>query len=46
MGVPVRVADEPLDCVVNGTAKCVDEFAGLHGLLTGAKEQPRKTVRL
>ncbi|MFE0189114.1 rod shape-determining protein [Streptomyces sp. NPDC059008] len=46
MGVPVTVADEPLDCVVNGTAKCVDEFATLHGLLTGAKEQPRKTVRL
>ncbi|MFD5396383.1 rod shape-determining protein [Streptomyces sp. NPDC127097] len=46
MGVPVRVADEPLDCVVNGTAKCVDEFASLHGLLTGAKQQPRKTVRL
>ncbi|MGW2007652.1 rod shape-determining protein MreB [Streptomyces nigrescens] len=46
MGVPVRVADDPLDCVVNGTAKCVDEFASLHGLLTGAKEQPRRTVRL
>ncbi|MGW1372691.1 rod shape-determining protein MreB [Streptomyces sp. NPDC002446] len=46
MGVPVTVADEPLDCVVNGTAKCVDEFATLHGLLTGAKEQPRKAVRL
>ncbi|GAU68117.1 putative rod shape-determining protein [Streptomyces sp. NBRC 110611] len=46
MGVPVSVADEPLDCVVNGTAKCVDEFATLHGLLTGAKEQPRKSVRL
>lgn len=40
------VADDPLDCVVNGTAKCVDEFATLHGLLTGAKEQPRRTVRL
>ncbi|MEV6566277.1 rod shape-determining protein [Streptomyces kronopolitis] len=46
MGVPVTVADEPLDCVVNGTAKCVDEFASLHGLLTGAKQQPRKSVRL
>ncbi|MEU7178419.1 rod shape-determining protein MreB [Streptomyces celluloflavus] len=46
MGVPVRVADQPLDCVVNGTAKCVDEFASLHGLLTGAKDQPRRTVRL
>ncbi|MFF2808593.1 rod shape-determining protein [Streptomyces sp. NPDC058000] len=46
MGVPVMVADAPLDCVVNGTAKCVDEFATLHGLLTGAKEQPRKSVRL
>ncbi|MGW7576303.1 rod shape-determining protein MreB [Streptomyces sp. NPDC054765] len=46
MGVPVVVADQPLDCVVNGTAKCVDEFATLHGLLTGAKEQPRRTVRL
>ncbi|MFJ6749892.1 MULTISPECIES: rod shape-determining protein [unclassified Streptomyces] len=46
MGVPVTVADQPLDCVVNGTAKCVDEFASLHGLLTGAKEQPRRTVRL
>ncbi|MFE1175749.1 rod shape-determining protein [Streptomyces sp. NPDC058773] len=46
MGVPVRVADQPLDCVVNGTAKCVDEFASLHGLLTGAKEQPRRAVRL
>ncbi|MDT0460808.1 rod shape-determining protein [Streptomyces sp. DSM 41527] len=46
MGVPVTVADDPLDCVVNGTAKCVDEFANLHGLLTGAKEQPRRTVRL
>ncbi|MYT28187.1 MULTISPECIES: rod shape-determining protein [unclassified Streptomyces] len=46
MGVPVVVAEAPLDCVVNGTAKCVDEFATLHGLLTGAKEQPRKTVRL
>ncbi|PNE42385.1 MULTISPECIES: rod shape-determining protein [Streptomyces] len=46
MGVPVVVADAPLDCVVNGTAKCVDEFATLHGLLTGAKEQPRKNVRL
>ncbi|MFF8311230.1 rod shape-determining protein [Streptomyces lydicus] len=46
MGVPVRIADDPLDCVVNGTAKCVDEFATLHGLLTGAKEQPRRTVRL
>ncbi|MGG2462973.1 rod shape-determining protein [Streptomyces sp. RGM 3693] len=46
MGVPVTVADAPLDCVVNGTAKCVDEFATLHGLLTGAKEQPRKSVRL
>ncbi|WP_438487904.1 rod shape-determining protein [Streptomyces sp. S186] len=46
MGVPVVVAEDPLDCVVNGTAKCVDEFATLHGLLTGAKEQPRKTVRL
>ncbi|MFG2527954.1 rod shape-determining protein [Streptomyces sp. NPDC048516] len=46
MGVPVTVADQPLDCVVNGTAKCVDEFASLHGVLTGAKEQPRRTVRL
>ncbi|MET7797039.1 rod shape-determining protein [Streptomyces decoyicus] len=46
MGVPVMVADQPLDCVVNGTAKCVDEFATLHGLLTGAKERPRRTVRL
>ncbi|MFB7636643.1 rod shape-determining protein [Streptomyces sp. NPDC056149] len=46
MGVPVMVADDPLDCVVNGTAKCVDEFATLHGLLTGAKEQPRRAVRL
>ncbi|MEU7634719.1 MULTISPECIES: rod shape-determining protein [unclassified Streptomyces] len=46
MGVPVTVADAPLDCVVNGTAKCVDEFATLHGLLTGAKEQPRRAVRL
>ncbi|MFI9046579.1 rod shape-determining protein [Streptomyces sp. NPDC053427] len=46
MGVPVTVADQPLDCVVNGTAKCVDEFASLHGLLTGAKERPRKAVRL
>ncbi|MEU5207700.1 rod shape-determining protein [Streptomyces sp. NPDC020742] len=46
MGVPVMVADEPLDCVVNGTAKCVDEFAALHGLLTGAKERPRRAVRL
>ncbi|MFJ9414000.1 MULTISPECIES: rod shape-determining protein [unclassified Streptomyces] len=46
MGVPVTVADQPLDCVVNGTAKCVDEFASLHGLLTGAKERPRRTVRL
>ncbi|GGU54847.1 rod shape-determining protein [Streptomyces albospinus] len=45
-GVPVVVADAPLDCVVNGTAKCVDEFATLHGLLTGAMDQPRKTVRL
>ncbi|MFG2892792.1 rod shape-determining protein [Streptomyces sp. NPDC048248] len=45
-GVPVVVADQPLDCVVNGTAKCVDEFASLHGLLTGAKQQPRKAVRL
>ncbi|AJT66987.3 Rod shape-determining protein MreB [Streptomyces lydicus] len=46
MGVPVTVADQPLDCVVNGTAKCVDEFASLHGMLTGAKERPRRTVRL
>ncbi|MCK7625382.1 rod shape-determining protein [Streptomyces sp. RS10V-4] len=46
MGVPVVVADAPLDCVVNGTAKCVDEFATLHGLLTGAKDRPRKAVRL
>ncbi|MFG2225277.1 rod shape-determining protein [Streptomyces sp. NPDC050161] len=46
MGVPVLVADEPLDCVVNGTGKCVDEFASLQGLLSGAKEQPRRTVRL
>ncbi|WP_275464623.1 rod shape-determining protein [Streptomyces noursei] len=46
MGVPVVVADAPLDCVVNGTAKCVDEFASLHGLLTGAKDEPRKSVRL
>ncbi|MEU9116102.1 rod shape-determining protein [Streptomyces sp. NPDC048483] len=46
MGVPVTVADQPLDCVVNGTAKCVDEFAALHGLLTGAKDRPRKAVRL
>ncbi|MFG2137273.1 rod shape-determining protein [Streptomyces sp. NPDC048650] len=46
MGVPVTVADQPLDCVVNGTAKCVDEFASLHGLLTGAKEQPRRAARL
>ncbi|MER7987311.1 rod shape-determining protein [Streptomyces noursei] len=46
MGVPVVVADAPLDCVVNGTAKCVDEFASLHGLLTGAKDEPRKAVRL
>ncbi|TJZ55884.1 rod shape-determining protein [Streptomyces piniterrae] len=45
MGVPVVVADNPLDCVVNGTARCVDEFAALHGLLTGAKEQPRRAVR-
>ncbi|MFF4949725.1 rod shape-determining protein [Streptomyces chattanoogensis] len=46
MGVPVTVADQPLDCVVNGTAKCVDEFASLHGMLTGAKGRPRRTVRL
>ncbi|KIZ18860.1 rod shape-determining protein [Streptomyces natalensis] len=46
MGVPVTVADQPLDCVVNGTAKCVDEFAALRGLLAGAKERPRRTVRL
>ncbi|UQA95354.1 rod shape-determining protein [Streptomyces halobius] len=45
-GVPVMVADQPLDCVVNGTAKCVDEFAALHGMLTGAKEQQRRSVRL
>ncbi|MFE7319090.1 rod shape-determining protein [Streptomyces sp. NPDC057555] len=46
MGVPVVVADDPLDCVVNGTAKCVDEFATLHGLLTDALDQPRRAVRL
>ncbi|KOT77686.1 rod shape-determining protein MreB [Streptomyces rimosus subsp. pseudoverticillatus] len=45
-GVPVVVADDPLDCVVNGTGRCVDEFASLQGLLAGAMEQPRKAVRL
>lgn len=46
MGVPVVVAEDPLDCVVNGTGKCVEEFAALRGLLAQATEQPRKAVRL
>ncbi|GAA0483270.1 rod shape-determining protein [Streptomyces olivaceiscleroticus] len=45
-GVPVVVAEDPLNCVVAGTGRCVDEFAALHGLLADAKNLPRRTVRL
>ncbi|WP_030615037.1 rod shape-determining protein [Streptomyces sclerotialus] len=45
-GVPVVVADDPLNCVVAGTGRCVDEFAAMSGLLADARTQPRRTVRL
>ncbi|POX39408.1 rod shape-determining protein [Streptomyces sp. Ru73] len=45
-GVPVVVAEDPLNCVVAGTGKCVEEFATMNGLLADAKTQPRRAVRL
>ncbi|MCT9087624.1 rod shape-determining protein [Streptomyces sp. ASQP_92] len=35
-GIPVFVADDPLDCVVLGSGKCVEDFDGLQKLLAGA----------
>ncbi|WP_424213779.1 rod shape-determining protein [Streptomyces sp. BI20] len=33
-GIPVFVADEPLDCVANGTGKCVEDLDTLSALLS------------
>ncbi|GAA2458294.1 rod shape-determining protein [Streptomyces mauvecolor] len=35
-GIPVFVADNPLDCVALGSGKCVEDFDQLQKLLTGA----------
>ncbi|MEU7482853.1 rod shape-determining protein [Streptomyces sp. NPDC042319] len=45
-GVPVVVAEDPLNCVVAGTGRCVEEFATMNGLLADARNLPRRTVRL
>ncbi|MFD7918313.1 rod shape-determining protein [Streptomyces sp. NPDC059740] len=45
-GVPVTVAEEPLDCVVRGAARCVEEFETLHALMTGAAAPVRRPARL
>jgi rod shape-determining protein MreB len=33
LGVPVRVAEDPLRAVARGTGRCVDDFAALEGVL-------------
>lgn len=35
LGVPVRVAEDPLRAVVRGAGRCVDEFASLERVLVG-----------
>ena len=35
-GIPVFVADDPLDCVALGSGKCVEDFDQLQKLLAGA----------
>ncbi|MEU3371598.1 rod shape-determining protein [Streptomyces sp. NPDC006711] len=35
-GIPVFVADDPLDCVVLGAGKCVEDFDQLQRLLVGS----------
>ena len=32
-GMPIVVADEPLDCVALGSGKCVEEFEALQQVL-------------
>ncbi|MFD3942380.1 rod shape-determining protein [Streptomyces sp. NPDC058579] len=36
-GIPVFVADDPLDCVVLGSGRCVEEFDSLHRVLGRAE---------
>jgi rod shape-determining protein MreB len=38
-GVPVRVADRPLDCVAIGSGKCLEEFEALKGVLISRARQ-------
>ena len=33
LGVPVRVADDPLRAVIRGAGRCVDDFAALQPVL-------------
>ena len=35
-GIPVHVADNPLDCVALGSGKCVEDFDNLHKLLAAS----------
>jgi len=32
-GMPVIIAEQPLNCVVNGSGKCVEEFEALQQVL-------------
>ena len=37
LGVPVRVAEDPLRAVVRGSGRCVEEFASLERVLVGSR---------
>jgi rod shape-determining protein MreB and related proteins len=37
LGVPVRVADDPLRSVVHGSGRCVEEFSSLKRVLIGTQ---------
>lgn len=37
LGVPVRVADDPLTSVVRGSGRCVEEFSSLQRVLVNAR---------
>ncbi|WP_420853277.1 rod shape-determining protein [Segeticoccus rhizosphaerae] len=38
LGVPVRVADDPLRAVVRGSGRCVEEFGSLERVLVGNRQ--------
>jgi rod shape-determining protein MreB and related proteins len=39
IGIPVRVADRPLECVAIGSGKCLEEFEALKGVLISRARQ-------